>query len=156
MLQERPCTRCLKRNIGHLCHDEPRDPDSKKAKSSHAPSAVDDSETTQSELARRSIDQSAVGSMGPPPPFDRKASAFGAAVLGQGNPLHIVSPVSGMPGNGSNMNQCRSLPPRYPSRLLRLGAALALPRFSCLFLLRTPASQEESSKTMRRVGTTQS
>ncbi|KAF6828508.1 transcriptional regulator [Colletotrichum plurivorum] len=102
---ERPCTRCLKRNIGHLCHDEPRDPDSKKAKSSHAASAVDDSETTQSELARRSIDQSAVGSMGPPPPFDRKASAFGAAVLGQGNPLHIVSPVSGMPGNGSNMNQ---------------------------------------------------
>jgi hypothetical protein len=24
-LQERPCTRCLKRNIGHLCHDEPRE-----------------------------------------------------------------------------------------------------------------------------------
>ncbi|KAF2666799.1 hypothetical protein BT63DRAFT_319123 [Microthyrium microscopicum] len=22
---ERPCTRCIKRNIGHLCHDEPRD-----------------------------------------------------------------------------------------------------------------------------------
>ncbi|GKT56459.1 transcriptional regulator [Colletotrichum tofieldiae] len=104
---ERPCTRCIKRNIGHLCHDEPRDPDSKKAKSSHAPSAVDESETTQSELARSSIDQSAAGSMGPPPPFDRKASAFGAAVLGQGNPLHLVSPgsVSGMPGNGSNMNQ---------------------------------------------------
>uniref|UniRef100_L2GBW2 Zn cluster transcription factor n=1 Tax=Colletotrichum fructicola (strain Nara gc5) TaxID=1213859 RepID=L2GBW2_COLFN len=100
---------CIKRNIGHLCHDEPRDPDSKKAKSSHAASAVDDSESTQTELAARgSIDQSAAGSMGPPPPFDRKASAaFGAAVLGQGNPLHLVSPssVSGMPGNGSNMNQ---------------------------------------------------
>lgn len=24
--QERPCTRCIKRNIGHLCHDEPREP----------------------------------------------------------------------------------------------------------------------------------
>ncbi|KAL9613943.1 MAG: hypothetical protein Q9167_001557 [Letrouitia subvulpina] len=23
---ERPCTRCVKRNIGHLCHDEPREP----------------------------------------------------------------------------------------------------------------------------------
>lgn len=23
--QERPCTRCVKRNIGHLCHDEPRE-----------------------------------------------------------------------------------------------------------------------------------
>ncbi|KAF0331301.1 transcriptional regulator [Colletotrichum asianum] len=106
---ERPCTRCIKRNIGHLCHDEPRDPDSKKAKSSHAASAVDDSESTQTELAARgSIDQSAAGSMGPPPPFDRKASAaFGAAVLGQGNPLHLVSPssVSGMSDNGSNMNQ---------------------------------------------------
>ncbi|KXH62229.1 hypothetical protein CNYM01_13887, partial [Colletotrichum nymphaeae SA-01] len=98
---------CIKRNIGHLCHDEPRDADSKKAKSSHAPSAVDESETTQSELTRSSIDQSATGSMGPPPPFDRKASAFGAAVLGQGNPLHLVSPGAGtgMAGNGSNMNQ---------------------------------------------------
>ncbi|KAI9804761.1 MAG: hypothetical protein M1825_001129 [Sarcosagium campestre] len=25
-VQERPCTRCVKRDIGHLCHDEPRDP----------------------------------------------------------------------------------------------------------------------------------
>ena len=31
-LQERPCTRCVKRNIGHLCHDEPRE-GIKKAKS---------------------------------------------------------------------------------------------------------------------------
>ena len=26
IVQERPCTRCVKRNIGHLCHDEPREP----------------------------------------------------------------------------------------------------------------------------------
>ncbi|KAL9115104.1 MAG: hypothetical protein Q9227_000898 [Pyrenula ochraceoflavens] len=31
-LQERPCTRCIKRNIGHLCHDEPREP-SKRSRS---------------------------------------------------------------------------------------------------------------------------
>ena len=24
-LQDRPCARCVKRSIGHLCHDEPRD-----------------------------------------------------------------------------------------------------------------------------------
>ncbi|KAI4095902.1 MAG: hypothetical protein LQ344_001283 [Seirophora lacunosa] len=24
--QDRPCVRCVKRNIGHLCHDEPREP----------------------------------------------------------------------------------------------------------------------------------
>lgn len=30
--QERPCTRCIKRNIGHLCHNEPREP-AKKSKS---------------------------------------------------------------------------------------------------------------------------
>ena len=23
---QRPCARCVKRDIGHLCHDEPRDP----------------------------------------------------------------------------------------------------------------------------------
>ncbi|KAK1980525.1 transcriptional regulator [Colletotrichum cereale] len=104
---ERPCTRCIKRNIGHLCHDEPRDPDSKKVKSSHAPSAADESETMQSDIAQSSIDQSSTGSMGPPPPFERKASSFGGAVLGQGNPLQLVSPgsVSGISGNGSNMNQ---------------------------------------------------
>jgi hypothetical protein len=28
-IQERPCTRCIKRNIGHLCHDEPREPPKK-------------------------------------------------------------------------------------------------------------------------------
>ncbi|KAL2001086.1 hypothetical protein VTN02DRAFT_2253 [Thermoascus thermophilus] len=32
---ERPCTRCIKRNIGHLCHDEPREP-SKRARSEHS------------------------------------------------------------------------------------------------------------------------
>ncbi|BAE59871.1 unnamed protein product [Aspergillus oryzae RIB40] len=38
---ERPCTRCIKRNIGHLCHDEPREP-SKRARSEHEHSVGDD------------------------------------------------------------------------------------------------------------------
>ncbi|KAK6718651.1 hypothetical protein SNK05_001793 [Fusarium graminearum] len=115
---ERPCTRCIKRNIGHLCHDEPRDADSKKTKSVQssqsiqAPSVVDESDA-QSDMARSSISST----MGPPPPtFDttrqRGSKSFGG-VLGQGSPLSIVQPgqVSGLQGNelnnggSSNANQ---------------------------------------------------
>ncbi|KAM0277570.1 hypothetical protein ACHAQH_005689 [Verticillium albo-atrum] len=127
--KERPCTRCIKRNIGHLCHDEPRDPDTKKPKALHGVSTVDESETqsqcqSQPDLAHNSIDQSP-GSMGPPPSLETRLDAngrqgsgsgarpgaFGSAVLGQGNPLQLVSPspVSGLQGNGmasgGNMNQ---------------------------------------------------
>jgi hypothetical protein len=38
--QERPCTRCIKRNIGHLCHDEPREP-AKKPKQEEMDDGVD-------------------------------------------------------------------------------------------------------------------
>ncbi|KAF4986837.1 hypothetical protein FGRMN_10655 [Fusarium graminum] len=106
---ERPCTRCIKRNIGHLCHDEPRDADSKKAKSVQStqsiqtPSVVDESDA-QSDMARSSISST----MGPPPPtFDttrqRGSKSFGG-VLGQGSPLSIVQPgqVSGLQGNALN------------------------------------------------------
>ncbi|RMJ11074.1 hypothetical protein BHE90_011317 [Fusarium euwallaceae] len=110
---ERPCTRCIKRNIGHLCHDEPRDADSKKAKSvqSIQTSSVVDESDAQSDMARSSISST----MGPPPNFDatrqRGAKGFGG-VLGQGSPLSIVQPghVSGLQGNtlnngNSNANQ---------------------------------------------------
>ena len=33
MSQDRPCKRCIKRNIGHLCHDEPREGHHRKSKS---------------------------------------------------------------------------------------------------------------------------
>ncbi|KAH6695403.1 hypothetical protein F5X68DRAFT_163646 [Plectosphaerella plurivora] len=139
---ERPCTRCIKRNIGHLCHDEPRDPEAKKP--NKGPSTADDSEsqsqsqsqsqpssqpTAQAAQApadmapRSSVDQSP-RSMGPPLAFDGrqnpKSQAFAANVLGQGNPLQLVSPttVSSLQGNGlsagsggagsGNMNQCKS------------------------------------------------
>ncbi|KAI9741251.1 MAG: hypothetical protein M1834_002967 [Cirrosporium novae-zelandiae] len=38
---ERPCARCIKRDIGHLCHDEPRE-NNKKAKSEADQPAVED------------------------------------------------------------------------------------------------------------------
>ncbi|ATY62513.1 Zn cluster transcription factor [Cordyceps militaris] len=72
---ERPCTRCIKRNIGHLCHDQPRESDIKKPKSSKQDS-IDESEAA-----------STTSTMGPPPAFDgrqRSDSGFGG-VLGQGS-----------------------------------------------------------------------
>ncbi|KAL4968529.1 gluconeogenesis transcription factor RDS2 [Aspergillus stella-maris] len=45
---ERPCTRCIKRNIGHLCHDEPREP-SKRSRSEHEQSAADEEGSSNNE-----------------------------------------------------------------------------------------------------------
>ncbi|KAL7624284.1 Transcription factor [Parahypoxylon ruwenzoriense] len=110
--QERPCTRCIKRNIGHLCHDEPRDPDSKKSKGSHGSAGHDESEI-QPEISQNSIDQSAAAMA--PPSFDgtgaaqRTKQGFGAGALDQTNPLQLVSPntASSMQASasGSNMSQ---------------------------------------------------
>lgn len=96
----RPCTRCIKRNIGHLCHDEPRDNESRKSKSVIAPSTVGESDV-QSDLGRSAMDQTA-GSMGPPAfdasissrPAHAAKSAFEAATLGTGNPLQLVQPTA--------------------------------------------------------------
>jgi len=119
--QERPCTRCIKRNIGHLCHDEPRENESRKSKSVIAPSTVGDSDT-QSDLGRSAMDQTA-GSMGPPAfdasissrPAHAAKSAFDVATLSPGNALQLVQPtaVSSIQENAlsSTMSQCRSLDP---------------------------------------------
>ncbi|KAI1845335.1 hypothetical protein JX266_008430 [Neoarthrinium moseri] len=110
------CVYCRRsRNIAHLCHDEPRDADSKKPKNSHGTAAHDESEV-QTEMPRNnSIDQNdASAAMGPPSFNGAGASqgtkpGFGAGALGRGNPLQLVSPgpVSGMQANASssNMNQ---------------------------------------------------
>lgn len=42
MLKERPCTRCIKRNIGHLCHDEPRETTKRSSRSERGQSAAED------------------------------------------------------------------------------------------------------------------
>ncbi|OJD25041.1 hypothetical protein ACJ73_03588 [Blastomyces percursus] len=47
---DRPCTRCIKRNIGHLCHDEPRE-NSKRAKSEQATSAPDEEVAQNNDFA---------------------------------------------------------------------------------------------------------
>ncbi|KAK0634591.1 hypothetical protein B0T17DRAFT_513724 [Bombardia bombarda] len=121
---ERPCTRCIKRNIGHLCHDEPRDQDSRKAKSALAPSSTHESES-QSDLGRSAMDQPS-GSMrlpsfdsasmgnGPGPgPGQVTKPTFEAATLSRSNPLQLVQPtvVSGIQANplNSNMSQIPGL-----------------------------------------------
>ncbi|POR34571.1 Regulator of drug sensitivity 2 [Tolypocladium paradoxum] len=109
--KERPCTRCIKRNIGHLCHDEPREGDTKKQLKNGklaGATAVDDTDAQSqapSDVARSSISST----MGPPPSFDgtrrRSVSGFTAAgVMGQGNPMSLVQPAgaTGLQGDGSN------------------------------------------------------
>ncbi|KAJ3472551.1 hypothetical protein NLG97_g10899 [Lecanicillium saksenae] len=101
---ERPCTRCIKRNIGHLCHDQPRESDTKKPKTGSKPGSVDESEAGSSTST----------AMGPPPFNGRQRSDSGFGnVLGQGNGLGMVPNLDMQPGalNATgNMNQC-ALPP---------------------------------------------
>ncbi|PGH12789.1 hypothetical protein AJ79_04013 [Helicocarpus griseus UAMH5409] len=47
---ERPCTRCIKRDIGHLCHDEPRE-NVKRPKSEHETSAPDEEGSSNDDFA---------------------------------------------------------------------------------------------------------
>ncbi|OAA41312.1 hypothetical protein NOR_05390 [Metarhizium rileyi] len=106
---ERPCTRCIKRNIGHLCHDEPRDADAKKPKNGKTSSAPVDESDAQSQAPADVACSSITSNMGPPS-FDgmrqRSASGFGAGVLGQSNSMPLVTPSagSGLQGNGLSSN----------------------------------------------------
>lgn len=108
-MQERPCTRCIKRNIGHLCHDQPRETDTKKPKSGKAGEEADTNQQSPMPNA-----------MGPPPNnsgFDgsrqqrpNTGSAFGPNVLGNANPM-LVGPAGGTDlqgamSNSGNVNQC--------------------------------------------------
>ncbi|KAL1883939.1 Transcription factor [Diaporthe australafricana] len=120
--QERPCTRCIKRNIGHLCHDEPREHDTKKAKGSTAAGSTMDETESQSDIAHSAMDQStsaAVAAAMSAPSFDGGAAAAAAAAgitpgaagsLGRGSSIQLVRPtqLSAMQGSGlgrGNMNQ---------------------------------------------------
>lgn len=112
--------RCIKRNIGHLCHDEPREADSKKSKSASGASAAVDESESQSEMRHNSIDQTANamrpgsfdGSLSAGASQQPAESAFNAQALSRTNPLQLVQPTPApdIQGNplASNMNECRS------------------------------------------------
>lgn len=61
LLSDRPCMRCVKRNIGHLCHDEAREP--KKPKTDAANAQDNDQEGSHTPPSRASLAL-------PPPPVD--------------------------------------------------------------------------------------
>ena len=108
--QERPCARCIKRNIGHLCHDEPREPESatKKSKSQHSNSAVEDAGSPPDHSQGN-------GESGINNSFEEQSQDtgldLGTIAASQGGPLQIVqpSPVSGIQANALNSvsNQCK-------------------------------------------------
>lgn len=95
---ERPCTRCIKRNIGHLCHDEPRDADAKKKKDAQA-------SVPQQPAAEDADKQQAAASnpMGPPPNVEGlRQRGFS---VGQGGVMPLVQPAgAGMQQRGAMRN----------------------------------------------------
>lgn len=124
-MQERPCTRCIKRNIGHLCHDEPRNQFEYNAAAKTAAQVSQGSDVPmdapgqqQPAPASQNLSDGGTGRMGSG--FENSshgaASSFDAGdVMGQGNTLPLVTPgpASGLQGNAfdagvsDNANQCR-------------------------------------------------
>ena len=74
--QERPCTRCIKRNIGHLCHDEPRegvkrtktDPESSNGEKSSSMHEATPADGAVNPMAQQPTAPDAGLTLAPPPP----------------------------------------------------------------------------------------
>ncbi|KAJ5113686.1 hypothetical protein N7456_002220 [Penicillium angulare] len=122
---ERPCTRCIKRNIGHLCHDEPREP-TKRSRGDQEHSAADEEGSSNNELTSvqgmpRNVDVPDAagqqtfpdGSIGIPPSSVQPANL---STPGQGldaNPQQLM-PYNDWIGGGQNQFQdMHSLHPSY-------------------------------------------
>lgn len=112
--------RCVKRNIGHLCHDEPREP--KKPKTDAATAQDNDQEDSHTPPSRaslappvngmsNSLDQQQEANTGsskvslPPPPIPHSRSNAGASSVAR-------SPASVAPRSNLNGNSqaCMSSP----------------------------------------------
>lgn len=104
LLKERPCTRCIKRNIGHLCHDEPREPTKRR----------DQDDSTADEPASSSNDLVSVSGM---PQSVDVSDAAGQQILpdgAMGMPPSTVQPANiSSSGQGLNAN---SQPSKYIMR----------------------------------------
>ena len=115
VVQERPCARCIKRNIGHLCHDEPREPESatKKSKSQHSNSAAEEDGSPPHQV-QANRDNGMNNSFEPSlEQSQENDSGLGVSVLSQGGSLRLVqpTPVSGIQANALNSasNKCKLL-----------------------------------------------
>ncbi|KAF2130995.1 hypothetical protein P153DRAFT_365618 [Dothidotthia symphoricarpi CBS 119687] len=107
---ERPCTRCIKRNIGHLCHDEPRE-GVKKAKTDPE-QAEEQSETPEngvtvsdadSTILSQQVSAPDVGLQLAPPPLLPDSGARTASIA-QSEPASTPQLSSLTPGNQSFLN----------------------------------------------------
>ncbi|KAF2143243.1 uncharacterized protein K452DRAFT_224914 [Aplosporella prunicola CBS 121167] len=93
---ERPCTRCIKRNIGHLCHDEPREP--VKRQKTDTPSVMEDENSAPTRDSENSLGRAASQDAGlalgpPPPPLPR----------GLPQPASVSAPhAQSIPGNNTS------------------------------------------------------
>ncbi|RDL39258.1 uncharacterized protein BP5553_03598 [Venustampulla echinocandica] len=111
---ERPCARCIKRNIGHLCHDEPREPETatKKAKKQNSNSTAEEN-STAADQRQGNIEGGMSNSVELPQEQsqDNNSLTSGTATLSQGRPLQLVqpSPVSGIQTNALNSNSTQFL-----------------------------------------------
>jgi hypothetical protein len=125
--QERPCARCIKRNIGHLCHDERRENDSvtKKSKSQHSNSVEDEETPPEQPQLQPSVENGLTN------PFDQIADqaqeniSLGRPSITQSGSLQIVqpSPVSGIQVSAlsSSSNQCTFLKLLQPKDFTNLS-----------------------------------
>ena len=112
VVQERPCARCIKRNIGHLCHDEPREPesDTKKSKKQHSNSAAEEDDAAAEHL-QSNVEGGMSSAVEPSQSQSQDSLTIGTAALPQSGSLQLVqpSPVSGLQANALNTsgNQCK-------------------------------------------------
>jgi hypothetical protein len=115
--QERPCARCIKRNIGHLCHDEPREPESaskkSKAQQQQTTSTTEEDGSPPDQLQGSTDAVLNTSFQEAQEPQQESELNLGAPALSQGGPLQIAqpAPVSGSQANAlnSSSNQCEKL-----------------------------------------------
>ncbi|KAG9248180.1 transcription factor Zn cluster transcription factor-like protein Rds2 [Calycina marina] len=103
---ERPCARCIKRNIGHLCHDEPREPETttKKSKSQHSNSAAEDDGSTPDQI--QASTETGLNNAYEKERTQENVLSLDGTAVSQGGPFQIAQPssISGIQTNALNSN----------------------------------------------------
>lgn len=126
---ERPCTRCIKRNIGHLCHDEPRETSKRSRNSEYDQSIGDDEGSTSNDFPNvqgmpRNVDVQdaagqqllADGSMGLPPPPSSVNQMPSSSSSAQGlnpNPQQVIGYNNEWMGGQSQFQDMHTFHPSY-------------------------------------------
>ena len=112
ILQERPCTRCIKRNIGHLCRDEPRESDRKTKGEHRASVGGDDRPSQQNELL------AGPGLQGIPSELDQNGSSGSTALqdgsMGLRSTTDLPDAAVIPPNSSPPVNQTRGLDTTNP------------------------------------------